>query len=150
MFSDFVIEHVHLEEARGVGSSSSSTSVPPSLPEPSPATSPMTPTTLSSTLVAAPASIVMPPVTTTPPPATTPPLPTPTTMSSTQAHLSPTLMEFVTPLPDDVDRLDVNYHNEPLRYCTMESILGEEPELHQVHEDGEPRSFAEADEQAAW
>lgn len=32
----------------------------------------------------------------------------------------------------------------------MEDILGVEPELHLVYENGEPRSFEEANEQASW
>ena len=64
-------------------------------------------------------------------------------------------MEFATPLSDDEDRVDAYHNDEPMRYRTMDNILGDQPipglamhdfkELHLAHEDGEPRSFAEAE-----
>lgn len=82
----------------------------------------------------------------------TTPLPTPSTTSRLRRTHPQPQWSFFTPLSDDEDHLDVNYHSEPLWYYTMESILHEEPEpeLHQVREDGDPRSFAKADEQASW
>ena len=70
-------------------------------------------------------------------------------------------VEFATPLSDDEDRADAYHDDEPLRYRTLDNIFGDQPvpglavhdfeaELHLVHEDGEPRSFAEAEGDAAW
>lgn len=70
-------------------------------------------------------------------------------------------MEFATPLSHDEDRVDAYHDGEPLRYRTMDNILGELPvpglaqhdfeaELHLACDDGEPRSFAEAEGDAAW
>jgi hypothetical protein len=70
-------------------------------------------------------------------------------------------VEFATPLFDDEDRVDAYHDDEPLRYRTVDNIFGDQPapglamhdfeaELHLVHEDGEPRSFTEAEGDAAW
>jgi hypothetical protein len=70
-------------------------------------------------------------------------------------------VEFATPLSHDEERIDACYDGEPLRYCTMEDILGDQPvpglvphdldgQLHLASDDGEPRSFAEAEKDAAW
>ena len=70
-------------------------------------------------------------------------------------------VEFATPLSDDEDRVDAYHDDEPLRYRTLDNIFGDQPvpglavhdfeaELHLAHEDGEPRSFAEAEGDAAW
>ena len=70
-------------------------------------------------------------------------------------------MEFATPLSDDEDRVDAYHDDEPLHYRTLDNIFGDQPvlglavhdfeaELHLAHEDGEPRSFAEAEGDAAW
>jgi hypothetical protein len=70
-------------------------------------------------------------------------------------------MELATPLSNDGDRVDAYHDGEPLRYRTMDNILGDQPvpemvvhdfevELHLVHEDDEPRSFAEAEGDVAW
>jgi hypothetical protein len=70
-------------------------------------------------------------------------------------------VEFATPLPHDEERIDACYDGEPLRYHTMEDILGDQPvpglvphdldgQLHLACDDGEPRSFAEAEKDAAW
>ena len=69
-------------------------------------------------------------------------------------------MEFATPLSDDEDHVDAYHDNEPLRYRTLDNILGDQPvpglamhdfeaELHLAHADGEPRSFAESEGDAA-
>ena len=69
-------------------------------------------------------------------------------------------MEFATPLSVHEDRIDAYHDNEPLRYCTLDNIFGDQPvpglvihdfeaKLHLAHEDGEPRSFAEAEGDAA-
>jgi hypothetical protein len=70
-------------------------------------------------------------------------------------------VEFATPLSHDEECIDACYDGEPLRYRTMEDILGDQPvpelvphdldgQLHLVCDDGEPRSFAEAEKDAAW
>jgi hypothetical protein len=70
-------------------------------------------------------------------------------------------VELATPLSNDEDRVDAYHNGEPLRYRTLDNILGDQPvpemvvhdfkaELHLAHEDGEPRSFAEAEGDAAW
>ena len=70
-------------------------------------------------------------------------------------------MEFATPLSNDEDRIDAYHDDEPLRYRTMDNLLGDQPvpgfavrdfeaELHLAQDDGEPRSFAEAEGDAAW
>jgi hypothetical protein len=66
-------------------------------------------------------------------------------------------VELATPLSNDEDRVN----DEPLQYRTVDNILGDQPvpemavhdfeaKLHLAHEDGEPRSFAEAEGDAAW
>jgi hypothetical protein len=70
-------------------------------------------------------------------------------------------VEFATPLSNDEDRVDAYHDDEPLRYRTMHNIFCDQPvpglathdlkeELHLAHEDGELRSFAEAEGDAAW
>ena len=69
-------------------------------------------------------------------------------------------MEFATPLPHDEERVDAYYDGEPLRYHTMEDLLGDAPvsglvphdlkaQLHHACDNGEPRSFVEAERHAA-
>jgi hypothetical protein len=70
-------------------------------------------------------------------------------------------VEFATPLSDDKDCIDAYHDDEPLRYRTLDNILGDQPipglamhdfkaKLHLAHEDGEPRSFTEAEGDVAW
>jgi hypothetical protein len=70
-------------------------------------------------------------------------------------------VEFATPLLHDEERIDAYHDCEPLRYHTMENLLGDqlvpglaphdlEAQLHLACDDGEPRSFAEAERHAAW
>jgi hypothetical protein len=70
-------------------------------------------------------------------------------------------VEFATPLSHDEERIDACYDGEPLRYHMMEDILGDQPvpglvlhdldgQLHLACDDSEPRSFTEAEEDAAW
>jgi hypothetical protein len=70
-------------------------------------------------------------------------------------------VEFATPLSHDEDRIDVYHDGEPLRYRTMENLLGDKPvpgliphdlkaQLHLACDDGEPQSFTEAERHAAW
>jgi len=68
-------------------------------------------------------------------------------------------IEHATPLEDDEDRLDASYDDEPLRYRTMENILGDDSppgqaprlfaQLHLSHA-GEPTGYAEAKGDPAW
>ena len=70
-------------------------------------------------------------------------------------------MKFASPLTHDEERVDAWYDGEPLRYRTMDNVLGDQPvpglvprdleaQLQLACEDGEPRSFAEAERDAAW
>jgi hypothetical protein len=70
-------------------------------------------------------------------------------------------VEFASPLSHDEKRLDAYYDGEPLRYHTMEDLLGDQPvsglvshdleaQLHLACDDGEPRSFEEAERDTAW
>jgi hypothetical protein len=70
-------------------------------------------------------------------------------------------VEFATPLSHDEERIDAYHDGEPLRYRTMEIILGDqsvpglaphdlEAQLHLACDNGEPRSFAEAERHVAW
>jgi hypothetical protein len=70
-------------------------------------------------------------------------------------------VEFATPLSHDEEHIDVYHDGEPLRYPTMEDILGDqsvpgltphdlEAQLHLVCDDGEPQSFTEAERPVAW
>jgi hypothetical protein len=70
-------------------------------------------------------------------------------------------VEFATLLPYDEERIDAYHDGEPLRYHTMENLLSDQPvpglaphdleaQLHLACDDGEPRSFAEAERHAAW
>jgi hypothetical protein len=70
-------------------------------------------------------------------------------------------VELVTPLSRDEERVDACYDGEPLRYRRVEGLLIDlsvpgpasrilAGELHLACDDGEPRSFAEAEKHAAW
>jgi hypothetical protein len=70
-------------------------------------------------------------------------------------------VEFTTLLSHDEERIDACYDGELLRYRTMEDLLGDQPvsglvphdlegQLHLACDDDEPRSFAEAEKDAAW
>ncbi|KAM0824008.1 hypothetical protein ACQ4PT_016362 [Festuca glaucescens] len=139
-YDDFIVEYVHFEAAGGVGSSSS-TSLPTSVPK-----SPSTP------VVATPPQPASP---RTPAPAVTPP------GTSTPAHVEHSPVEFASPLSHDGERIDAYHGGEPLRYRTMENLLGDQPvpgqvprdleaQLQLARDDGEPQSFVEAERDAAW
>ena len=154
-YDDFTIEYVHFTGAGGVGSTSSP-SVPTPVSEPPPNSPPRPPATTSG------ASSSSPP----PPQPATPRTPastatSPGTSTLTPAHVERTPVEFATPLSQDEERVDACHDGEPLRYRTMEDLLGDQPvpglaphdldaELHLACDDGEPRSFAEAERHAAW
>jgi hypothetical protein len=70
-------------------------------------------------------------------------------------------VEFTTPLSHDEERIDACYDGEPLRYRMMKDLLGDQPvtglvphdlegQWHLACDDGEPRSFTEAEKDAAW
>jgi hypothetical protein len=70
-------------------------------------------------------------------------------------------VEFATPLSHDDERIDAYHNGEPLRYRTMNNLLGDqsvlglishnlEAQLHLVCDDGEPLSFTEVERHAAW
>jgi hypothetical protein len=69
-------------------------------------------------------------------------------------------VKFATALSHDEECIDACYDGEPLWYRTMEGIFGDQPvpglvphdldrQLHLTCDDGEPRSFAEAEKDAA-
>jgi hypothetical protein len=69
-------------------------------------------------------------------------------------------VEFATPLSHDEEHIEVCYDDEPLRYRMMEDLLSDqlvpglvphdlEGQLHLACDDSEPRSFAEAEKDAA-
>lgn len=69
-------------------------------------------------------------------------------------------MAYATSLEDDEDGVNVTHDDMPLRYCTINSTLGEQPvlglmqhdvraELHLMH-DGVTYSFIEVDGDVAW
>jgi hypothetical protein len=45
----------------------------------------------------------------------------------TLAHVEHNLVEFATPLSHDEERIDTYHDGEPLRYRTMENLLGDQP-----------------------
>jgi hypothetical protein len=80
--------------------------------------------------------------------------------SLTPAHVE-NPVEFTTPFSHDEERIDTYHDDEPLRYRTMENFLDDQPvpglaphdleaQLHLACDDGEPRSFIEAERHAAW
>jgi hypothetical protein len=152
-YDNFTIKYVHFEGAGGVDSS-----LPPSMstpvPEPPPTSVPRCPATTS----AATRSLPPPPYPVTPrTPASTA---TPTgTSTTTPAHVKHNPVEFTTPLSHDEERIDAYHDDEPLQYCTMENLLGDQPvpglvphdletQLHLACDDGEPRSFTEVERHA--
>jgi hypothetical protein len=154
MYDNFTIEYVHFEGAGGVGSS-----LPPNMSTPvlvPPPTSALRcpATTLDATMSLPPPPQPVPPCT---PAATTTP---PGTSTPAPAHVESSLVEFATPLSHNEERIDACYDGEPLRYRTMEDLLGDQSvsglvphdlkgKLHLACDDGEPRSFAEAEKDVA-
>jgi hypothetical protein len=70
-------------------------------------------------------------------------------------------VEFATPLSHDEERINAYHDGEPLWYRTMENLLGDQPvsglaphdleaQLHLACDEGEARSFTEAERHAAW
>jgi hypothetical protein len=155
MYDNFTVEYVHFERVGGVGSS-----LPPSMsslvPEPPPTSVPRSPATTS----AATRSSPPPPQSVTPrTPASTATPPGTSTMTPARVEHNP--VEFATSLFHDEERINAYHDGEPLRYRTMENLLGDQPvpglvphdleaQLHLACDDGEPRSFAEAERHATW
>jgi hypothetical protein len=145
MYDDFTIDYIHFEGAGGVGDPS------PSRPTPAPK-SPLTP---------APRSPA-PALASSPSPRTPAPMvPSPGTSSPTSALVEHDPVELVTPLSHDEERVDACYDGESLRYRKVEGLLIDPSvsgpasrflagELHLACDDGEPRSFVEAEKHAAW
>jgi hypothetical protein len=144
-YDNFTVEYVYFKGAGGVGSS-----LPPSMstlvPEPLPTSVVMR----SSPPPPQPVTPCTPAATATPPGTSTP----------TPAHVDNSV-EFATTLPHDEKRIDTYHEGEPLRYRTMENLLGDQPvpglvphdlevQLHLACDDGEPRSFTEVERHAAW
>jgi len=127
MFDDFTIEYVHFKGVGGVGSSSSP-SVPTPVPEPPPTPAPATPAAPRSpaTTPAAPSSLAARPQLATPrtlAPTATPP----GTSTPAPAHGEHSPVEFATSLSHDEERINAYHDGEPLRYRTMEDLLGDQP-----------------------
>jgi hypothetical protein len=154
MYDNFTVEYVHFEGAGGVGSSLP-TSMSTPVPEP-PLTSALRcpATTSAATRSLPPSPQLEPPCT---PAATVTPLGTST---PTLARVENSV-EFATPLPHDEERIDAYHDGEPLRYHTMENLLEDQPvpglaphdleaQLHLACDNGEPRSFVEAERHVAW
>jgi hypothetical protein len=79
----------------------------------------------------------------------------------TPARVENSLVEFATPLSHDEECIDAYHDDEPLRYRTMEDLLGGqtvpglvpynlEAQLHLACDDGDPRSFTEVERHATW
>jgi len=142
-YDDFIVEYVHFKEAGGASSSSS------------PSTSNLAPKTPSIPVSATPMA-PQPATPRTPAPAVT----SPGSSSSAPAHVKHNPVEFASPLSHD-ECIDAYHGSEPLRYRTMENLLGNQPvpglvsrdleaQLQLACDDDEPRSFAEAERDAAW
>jgi hypothetical protein len=85
----------------------------------------------------------------------------PGTSTPTPARVEHNPVEFATPLSHDEKRIDAYHDGESLRYRMMENLLSDQPvpglvphdleaQLHLVCNDGEHRSFTEAERHAAW
>jgi hypothetical protein len=159
-YDDFTIEYVHFEGAKGVGNSSPSRSTLAPKSKPTPAPRSPSPATTSSSPPRTPATT--PATASSSPPCTpTSTVPSPGMSSPTPAHVEHDPVELVTPLSHDEERVDACYDGEPLRYRRVEGLLIDPSvpgpawrilagELHLACDDGEPRSFAEAEKHAAW
>jgi hypothetical protein len=153
-YDNFTVEYIHFEGAGGVGSSLAPSMSTP-VPEPPPTSTLRCPAmTSAATMSLPPPPQSVPPYTlaaTATPPGTSTPAP---------AHVKPSPVEFATPLSHDEECIYVCYDGEPLRYRMMEDLLGDqsvpglvphnlEGQLHLACDDGEPRSFTEAEKDAA-
>jgi hypothetical protein len=84
----------------------------------------------------------------------------PGTSTPTPARVEHNPVEFASPLSHDEERIDAYYDGEPLRYSTMENLLGDqsvsrvphdlEAQLRLACDNSEAQSSMEADRHAAW
>jgi hypothetical protein len=120
-YDNFTVEYVHFEGAGGVGNS-----LPPSMStpvlEPPPTSALRCPATTSAATMSSPPPPQLVP-SCTPAAMATPP----GTSTPTPAHVEPSPVEFATLLSHDEERIDACYDGEPLRYRTMEDLLGDQP-----------------------
>jgi hypothetical protein len=120
-YDNFTVEYIHFEGAGGVGSALPSSMSTP-VPEPPPTSALRCPaTTSAATMSSPPPPQSVPPCTpavTATPPGTSTPAP---------AHVEPSPVEFAIPLSHNEERIDACYDGEPLRYHTMEDLLGDQP-----------------------
>jgi hypothetical protein len=154
MYDNFTVKYVHFEGAGGVGSSLPSSMSTPVLEPPLTSALRCPATTSAATMSSPPPPQPLPLCT----PAATA---TPPSMSTfAPAHVEPSPVEFATPLSHDEERIDACYDGELLQYRTMEDLLGDQPvlglvphdlegQLHLACDDGEPRSFTEAEKDTA-
>jgi hypothetical protein len=151
-YDNFTVEYIHFEGAGGVGSS-----LPPSMSTPVPEPPPTSALRCPAMTLAATMSSPPPPqsVTPCPPAATATP---PGTSTPAPAHVFATT---TTPLSHDEEHIDACYDGELLWCRTMEDLLGDQPvpglvlhdlegQLHLACDDGETRSFTEAEKDVAW
>jgi hypothetical protein len=120
-YDNFTVEYVHFEGAGGVGSS-----LPPSISTPVPVPPPTSALRCPATTSAATMSLSPPPQ---PVPPCTPAVTAtpPCTSTPAPAHVELSPVEFATPLSHNKERIDACYDGEPLRYRTMEDLLGDQP-----------------------
>jgi hypothetical protein len=156
----FTIEYVHFKGAGGVGNSSPSRSTPAPKSPPTPVPNSPAPATTSSSPPHTPAT-TQATASSSPPRTPAPTVPSPGTSSPTPARVEHDPVELVTPLSRDKERVDACYDGESLRYRRVEGLLIDPSvpgpasrilagELHLACDDGEPRSFTEAEKHAAW
>jgi hypothetical protein len=117
-YDNFTVDYIHFKGARGVGSSLPS-SMSALVPEPPPTSMPR------SSAMSSAAMRSLPP----PPQSATPCTPAsmatpPGTSTPTPARVEHNPVEFTTPLSHDEEHIDAYHDGEPLRYHTMENLLG--------------------------
>jgi hypothetical protein len=122
-YDNFTIEYVHFKRARGVGSS-----LPPIMstpvPEPPPTSAPRSLAMTSAVMRCSP-----------PPPQPVTPCTPASTTTLILARVEHNPVEFATPLPHDEEHIDAYHDGEPLRYRTMENLLGDQLVLRLVPHD---------------
>jgi hypothetical protein len=153
MYNNFTVEYIHFEGAGG-RQSSSTKHVYPSLRASTDLNATLSSHDLGCNEFFATTTIASDPmhssIDATPPGTSTP----------TPARVEHNPVEFASPLSHDEERIDAYYDGEPLRYSTMENLLGDqsvsrvpydlEAQLHLACDDGEAQSFTEADRHVAW
>jgi hypothetical protein len=148
-YDNFTVEYVHYKGVGGVDSSLSPSMSTP-VPEPPPTSAPHSLAMTSAAMRSLP-----------PPPLPVTPCTPASTTTPTPARVEHNPMEFTTPLSHDEERINAYHDGEPLRYRMMENLLGDQPmpglvphdlevHLHLACDDGEPRSFMEAERHTTW